>query len=73
MTRDLLALYTDGVSEARDEKGAEFGCDRLAQKLAKYRELPAREIASRVISEVSSLTGPNAFDDATLVIIKIEA
>jgi len=69
---DLLALYTDGVSEARDDTGAQFGCERLAEKLAKYRDLPAQEIASQVLREVASFAGPNPFDDATLVVIKIE-
>jgi serine phosphatase RsbU (regulator of sigma subunit) len=72
-TSDLLALYTDGISEARDKAGVEFGCDKLAKKLSQYRKLPAGEIASRVLREVSSFAGPNPFDDATLVVIKIEA
>lgn len=67
---DILVLYTDGVSESRDEKGVQFGCERLAQKLGDCCHLPAQEIARQVLEEVRSFAGPDPFDDATLVIIK---
>ena len=67
---DVLVLYTDGISESRDEKGVQFGCERLAQKLGDCCHLPAQEIARKVIEEVRSFAGPDPFDDATLVIIK---
>ncbi len=70
---DLLALYTDGVSEARDRARTQFGCRKLAQRLGEYRDLPAHEIAERILREVTSLAGAARFDDATLVVIKIQA
>ncbi len=69
--RDTLALYTDGVSEARDQACGQFGCERLAQKLSEYGELPASEIADRIIRDVISFCGPTQTDDATLVIMKV--
>lgn len=36
---DLLALYTDGVTEAYNEKGEEFGEGGLIRALQKHREL----------------------------------
>jgi sigma-B regulation protein RsbU (phosphoserine phosphatase) len=69
---DILALYTDGLSEARDHTRSQFGCERLARKLAEYRELPAREIADRIVQEAASFAGHDQFDDATLVVIKVE-
>ncbi len=72
-SNDLLALYTDGVSEARDFARAQFGCEKLTERLAEYRSLPAEEIANRIVREVTSLSGPRQFDDATLVIIKVQA
>jgi len=68
---DILALYTDGVSEARDNARAQFGCERLAKKLGEYRDLPAQEIAGRILQEVTSFAGCPHFDDATIVIIKV--
>jgi len=69
---DLLALYTDGVSDARDRSHTQFGHQKLAKRLGEYRNLPAHEIATRIVREVTSLAGPSQFDDATLVIIKIQ-
>ena len=39
---DLLALYTDGITEARDEQGEEFGERYLIESLQQHRELPLR-------------------------------
>ncbi len=70
---DVLALYTDGVSEARNHTRTQFGCEKLAARLGEYRNLPAQDIAKRIVHEVTSLAGPARFDDATLVVIKVEA
>ena len=67
---DVLVLYTDGVSESRDGKGVQFGCERVARKLGDCCHLPAQEIAHKVLEEVRSFAGPSPFDDATLVIVK---
>ena len=69
---DVLALYTDGVSEVRDQTREQFGCKRLAERLRQYRDLSAHEIADRILREVTSHAGPTQFDDATLVIIKVQ-
>jgi serine phosphatase RsbU (regulator of sigma subunit) len=69
---DLLALYTDGVSDARDSEGNPFGLRKLAERLGEFRNLPAHEIAFRIVGEVTSLAGPARFDDATLVVIKVQ-
>jgi len=69
---DILALYTDGLSEARDHARCQFGCQRLAKKLADYRGLAAQEIAHRIVHDVASFAGHDQFDDATLVVIKVE-
>jgi PAS domain S-box-containing protein len=45
---DLVALYTDGVNEACNIAGEEFGRDRLANILARYAELPLDEILKRL-------------------------
>jgi serine phosphatase RsbU (regulator of sigma subunit) len=45
-----LVLYTDGVTEARDDGGAQFGDDRLAAVL---RELPSGD-AKRAVAAVSA-------------------
>ncbi len=70
---DVLALYTDGVSEVRDHTQSQFGCKQLAERLRRYRDFPAHDIAGRILREVTSFAGPTQFDDATLVVIKVQA
>ncbi|MFV2074181.1 MAG: PP2C family protein-serine/threonine phosphatase [Thermoanaerobaculales bacterium] len=69
---DLLALYTDGITEATDEEtDEEFGDERLAQVIRAARHLDPIAIVDRVFSEVESYSGtstPN--DDQTLVVVK---
>ena len=68
---DVLLLYTDGVSEAHDAKGREFGVPRLKKLLEGARRLPAREIGLRVANTVKSWRGGAApEDDVTIVAIK---
>ena len=43
---DVVALYTDGVTEARDDQGKLFGMDRLCAAIERLRDAPVEEIAS---------------------------
>lgn len=68
---DVLMLYTDGVTEANDPHGGEFGRDRLAQAVMANRQLGARELISAVYTEVLAWTGGRgATDDVTFFVIK---
>ena len=68
---DVVLLYTDGVVEAHDTKGREFGASRLKRLVAEARRQPAREIAHRVANAVKSWRGGAVpEDDVTVVAIK---
>jgi sigma-B regulation protein RsbU (phosphoserine phosphatase) len=69
---DVLVAYTDGVTEAWSAEGEEFGEDRLREVVVGSRELPAREIADRVVHAVREWCreAPQA-DDLTLVVAKV--
>ncbi len=68
---DMLVLYTDGVTEAQNGKGEEFGRTRLAEALKANRQLSARELISAVHSELIEWTeGRGATDDVTFFVIK---
>jgi sigma-B regulation protein RsbU (phosphoserine phosphatase) len=68
---DLLVLYTDGVTEANNSHGEEFGRERLAAAVRKHRELGARELITTVHKEVIDWTeGLGATDDVTFFVIK---
>jgi len=66
---DRLVLFTDGVSEARDNAENEFGEDRLAEFVAAHRDVAARELAAQIAAEVSAFSGGRADDDLTLVAV----
>jgi len=70
---DILALYTDGATEAFDRSGNEFGESRLIEALYRHRELPSRDLASAVISEVRRFNPEEQHDDITLAVCKCTA
>jgi serine phosphatase RsbU (regulator of sigma subunit) len=66
---DTLMLYTDGVAEAEDGSGVEFGDERLALLLAEDGDLPGQH--ARVLQAVREHADGKFTDDATLVLIAI--
>jgi len=69
---DILVLYTDGVTEAIDDKEGQFGQDRLNAAVQRASALPASEIIERVVDEVNEFSqGQPQFDDITLMIVKV--
>ena len=70
---DLLALFTDGVSETPDANGEEFGEERLIALLLRHRELDLREIVTAVLGELESWSnGAEPHDDVTLVLARAQ-
>jgi serine phosphatase RsbU (regulator of sigma subunit) len=71
---DTVVLYTDGVIDALDEDGAEFGQDRLEGVLFGNYNGSAREILDAVMAAVRRHGGATPiFDDITLVVVKRQA
>ena len=71
---DALALYTDGITEAFDEQGDEFGMERLAEALLRHRALPANTMLSSVVEEVRRFSNTREqHDDITLIVMKAGA
>ena len=68
---DLLLLYTDGIVEAHDPRGREFGLDRVRRILLDYRKRSARETAEKLLSAVREFgAGRPAEDDRTVVVVR---
>lgn len=68
---DALVLYTDGVIDAANEAGAEFGQDRLEGLLYGQRHASAREMVDAVMSALQAHMGEApVFDDITLVVVR---
>ncbi len=69
----ILVLYTDGITEAANETGEEFGKDRLIECVRMGRELAARELIDLIHQEVLTFTGEAGLDDdGTIFIIKCQ-
>jgi len=68
---ETLLIYSDGVSEANNIAGDEYGLDRLADVLKKNLNSSASGLRDKVESSLSSFTQTApANDDITLVIVK---
>lgn len=68
---DVLVLYTDGVIEASNDAGYDFGNVRLLDTVRQSRHRTANEIAGAVNDHVSHFAGSEQADDITLVIAKV--
>jgi serine phosphatase RsbU (regulator of sigma subunit)/predicted enzyme related to lactoylglutathione lyase len=67
---DVLALYTDGITEACDERGEEFGERCLIESLQQHRELPCEELLSALVDGVRRFSPQEQHDDITAIIAK---
>jgi serine phosphatase RsbU (regulator of sigma subunit) len=66
-----LLLFTDGVIDARNPKGEQFGRDRLVQITAAYHDDSAQNLCDRVVEALfSHMRTETQFDDITLLAIK---
>ena len=70
---DVLAVYTDGVTEAVNPAGVEFGEEKLRSILIESVRLPAHESANKVIASVLEWQGQAPqHDDITLIVVKVK-
>ena len=70
---DALILFTDGIIEARNSLGEEFGLERLISIAENYAWNNSDELRSMILKSVFAFCeGESQFDDLTLLIIKIK-
>jgi sigma-B regulation protein RsbU (phosphoserine phosphatase) len=68
---DILLLYTDGVTEARNEDGIFYGEERLSTQLVSHRKLSPMEITQRLLDDVQRFSAMDEHaDDKTILTIK---
>jgi sigma-B regulation protein RsbU (phosphoserine phosphatase) len=68
---DLLACFTDGITEPENEFGEMFGEDRLAEVVVKNCGRDTAEIVAAVMDSVREWTGsPELQDDMTLLLVR---
>jgi len=69
---DLFLFFTDGLSEAMNERSELFGESRLRQIVEGAEGLSSEEIKERILGEIRGFVGDAApHDDMTLVVLKV--
>src|SRR5215469_15714160 len=67
---DAILLYTDGVTEALNGEGEEFGEERLLQATRQHRELSLTELLAAVADQARRFSPNEQADDITLIVAK---
>lgn len=68
---DLLVLFTDGISEATNPEGEEFGEERLLASCRNYRALPLEEVVEHLKADLDDFVRGEPYeDDRTLVLLR---
>ncbi|MCK5008841.1 MAG: serine/threonine-protein phosphatase [Deltaproteobacteria bacterium] len=69
---DIFVFYTDGLSEARNHEGEEYGDDRLVELIHTNTNMSAKELKDIIIDSILSfLDGQSLTDDLTLLLVKL--
>lgn len=68
---DLLLLYTDGITEALDDQGREFGREHLTSELCRHAGAGASETLHALARAVRSFSGERPqHDDITMIALR---
>ncbi|MHC4406865.1 MAG: PP2C family protein-serine/threonine phosphatase [Planctomycetota bacterium] len=71
---DVLLFSTDGIVEAFDPSGRQYGEERLKAQIARHAGLTARELCTRVRRDLTAhCRGLATTDDLTLLVLKVAA
>jgi len=70
---DVLALYTDGVTEASNDRGEEFGERLLIEALRQHRELSCQALLAAIVDGVRRFASLEQHDDITAIVAKFKA
>src|SRR5207248_8714357 len=70
---DLYLFFTDGITEAMNERDDCFGEQRLGQLVEDHAGLPSSELRERVLREIAAFVGSAPqHDDMTMILLKID-
>lgn len=73
-TGDVIVLFTDGVTEAMNEREEFFGEDRLTARVLDAHDQHPEAIQARVLEDVHTFVGgADQHDDMTIVVLKVGA
>jgi serine phosphatase RsbU (regulator of sigma subunit) len=67
---DMLALYTDGITESYNSDDEQFGEQRLTEALQRHRDSSSESVLGAIVEEVHHFSSHEQHDDITLIIAK---
>ena len=69
---DILIFYTDGLTEAMNERSELYGLDRLSAILLREKESAANDIKKAIVLDLQTFLGQrHPQDDVTMVLLKM--
>ncbi|MBN2875202.1 MAG: SpoIIE family protein phosphatase [Spirochaetales bacterium] len=70
---DMAVMYTDGMVEAMNEQGKQFGRKSISQTIIRNRDLSPKDIVGKIRTELASFIGnARQHDDQTILIFKMK-
>jgi len=70
---DLLVFFTDGISEAMNDRADCFGETQLAELIEEHGHLPIGELRERILREIAAFVGgAPQHDDMTMILLKVD-
>jgi len=69
-TGDIVVVYTDGLTEATNERGELYTIERLQALLVENRNLSSPDLAEAIFKSVRAYAGPELRDDATVFVLR---
>lgn len=68
---DMVLIFSDGLTEARNESGMFYGKENLLNLVEKLKELPVTRFGERLVEEIDNFTGEaKTHDDLSIILIK---
>ncbi len=69
---DIVIMYTDGIVEAMNEQGRQYGRKTLCSVITKHKDLAPKDIVAKIKSDVSAFVGAvRQHDDQTVLVFKM--
>ena len=70
MAGDVLVFYTDGVTEAENQLGEEFGIERLSATVRGGSSLSAEDLMNNIYNAAADFCRDDFDDDVTILVVK---
>ncbi len=67
---DILVFYTDGVTEAKNRLGEQFGMEQLSAAVRRGPSLPPEEIMANIYNAAADFCGDDFDDDVTILVVR---